>query len=257
MKLNLKKPIVFFDLETTGLNTARDRIVEISLLKVSPNGNEEQKTYRINPEMPISDESIAIHGITNDDICNAPIFKSVAKEISRFIEGCDLAGYNALKFDIPMLAEEFIRADVDIDLRKHHFVDAQVIFMKKEPRTLSAAYKFYCGKNLEDAHSAAADTMATYEVLKGQLNMYEDLLNDVEKLSEFSSYGEMADFAGRLAYDENKEMVVNFGKYKGQKLFEVFRKDPSYYSWIQQGDFPLFTKKVFTEAYVRYKTSQK
>lgn len=257
MKLQLKKPIVFFDVETTGLNTASDRIVEISLLRVNPNDVEEQKTYRINPEMEISQESIGVHGITNEDVANAPTFKQVAKEIARFIEGCDLAGYNSHKFDIPLLAEEFLRADMDVDLRKHRFVDAQVIFMKKEPRTLTAAYKFYCNRSHDNAHSAGDDTIATYEVLKGQLDMYEDLPNDIEKLAEFSSYGNTADFAGRLVYDDNNEIVVNFGKYKGIKLSDVFRKDPSYYSWVQQGDFPLFTKKVFTEAYLSFKSSQK
>ncbi|NLA23770.1 MAG: 3'-5' exonuclease, partial [Bacteroidales bacterium] len=208
------------------------------------------------PEIEISKESENIHGISNQDVENLPNFKSVAKEIAKFIEGCDLAGYNSLKFDIPMLVEEFLRAEVDIDLRKHNFVDVQVIFMKKEPRTLTAALKFYCDKVLEDAHSASSDTIATYEVLLGQLKMYEDLPNDIEKLSEFSSFSNFADYAGRLVYDDNKEIRVNFGKHKGLKLVDVFKKDPSYYSWIQNGDFPLFTKKILTEEYLKFKTEQ-
>ncbi|HOY39115.1 MAG: 3'-5' exonuclease [Bacteroidales bacterium] len=254
MELNLKKPLIFFDIETTGLNIINDRIIEISMIKVLPNGREETKSYRFNPEIPIPEETTAIHGIRDVDVATCPTFKSTAKEIATFIEGCDLAGYNSLKFDIPMLVEEFLRADIEIDLKKHNFVDVQVLFMKKEPRTLSAAYKFYCNKEHSEAHSALGDTLATYEVLKSQLDKYNDLPNDVVKLAEISSYGELADFAGRLIFDEKGREMVNFGKYKGQLLEEVFRKDPGYYSWVMQGDFPLYTKKVFTRVYVRFKS---
>ncbi len=256
MELSLKKPIVFFDLETTGLNTSVDRIIDISLLKINPNGSEEIKSYRLNPEIPISPEATAIHGITTNDVETCPIFKHVAKELARFIEGCDLAGYNILKFDVPMLAEEFLRAGVDIDLKKHRLIDAQVIFMKKEQRTLSAAYKFYCNKEHVGAHTALDDTLATYEVLKGQLDRYEDLENNMEKLSEYSTFADNADFAGRLIYNAEGNLIVNFGKYKGLLLYQVFRKDPSYYNWVQNGDFPLYTKKIFTEAYIKFKSSE-
>jgi DNA polymerase-3 subunit epsilon len=256
MELQLKKPIVFFDLETTGLNTASDRIVEIALLKVHPNGTEDFKQMRLNPEIPISAEAQAIHGISNEDVANAPNFKHVAKELSKFIEGCDLAGYNSNKFDVPMLVEEFLRAGLDIDMKKRRFVDVQVIFMKKEPRTLEAAFKFYCNKTITDAHSAGADTKATYEVLKSQLQHYDDLPHEIEELSKFSSHNKFADFAGRLIFDEEGREVVNFGKHKGKVLEEVLIKDPGYYSWIQQADFPLYTKKIFTEVYLRVKQNR-
>ena len=202
MKLNLKNPIVFFDLETTGTNINTDRIVEICYLKVYPNGNEETKTMRINPEMHIPEQSSAIHGIYDADVADCPTFKEVAKEIARDIEGCDLAGFNSNRFDIPVLAEEFLRAGVDIDMMKRKFIDVQVIYHKLEQRTLSAAYKFYCGKNLEDAHTAEADTRATYEVLKSQLDRYpEELQNDMAFLAEYSSFNKNVDFAGRIVYD--------------------------------------------------------
>ncbi len=252
MKLNLKNPIVFFDLETTGTNINTDRIVEICYLKVYPNGNEEARTLRINPEMPIPEASTAIHGIRNEDVADCPTFKEVAKELARNIEGCDLAGFNSNRFDIPVLAEEFLRAGVDIDLMKRKFIDVQVIFHKLEQRTLSAAYKFYCGKNLEDAHSAEGDTRATYEVLKAQLDRYPDVLkNDVAFLSEYSSFNKNVDFAGRIIYDEKGVEIFNFGKYKGMVVKDVLRKDPGYYSWILGGEFTLNTKNVLTKIRLR------
>ena len=251
MQLNLKNPLVFFDLETTGINIVKDRIVEISFLKVHPNGKEESKTRRINPGMPIPAESTAIHGITDEDVKDCPTFKEIAKSLAAQIEGCDLAGFNSNRFDIPLLAEEFIRADVDIDLNKRKFVDVQTIFHKMEQRTLSAAYKFYCDKSLENAHTAEADTMATYEVLKAQLDRYEELQNDINFLSQYSSFNNNVDFAGRMVFNDKGEEVINFGKYKGQKVEDVLKNDPSYYSWIMNGDFPLNTKKMLTEIKLR------
>ncbi|MFQ3579123.1 MAG: 3'-5' exonuclease, partial [Bacteroidales bacterium] len=211
MKINLKKPIVFFDLETTGINPATDRIVEISLLKVWPNGKQELKTYRINPEMPIPPRATEVHGITDEDVKNAPTFKMIATELVNILRDADIAGYNCNKFDIPLLAEEFLRADVEFDFKKRNIIDVMVIFMKKEPRNLEAAYKFYCNKELENAHSANADTMATFEVFAQQLEKYEDLGNDISQISEFSSHSDYVDFAGRLIYDEEKNVIVNFG----------------------------------------------
>ena len=251
MKLNLKNPIVFFDLETTGTNINTDRIVEICYLKVYPNGNEETKTMRINPEMHIPEASSAVHGIYDADVADCPTFKEVAKNIARDIEGCDLAGFNSNRFDIPVLAEEFLRAGVDIDLNKRKFVDVQTIFHKMEQRTLAAAYKFYCDKSLENAHTAEADTMATYEVLKAQLDRYPELQNDINFLSQYSSYTNNVDFAGRMVYNDKGEEVINFGKYKGRLVEEVLKNDPGYYSWIMNGDFPLNTKKILTEIKLR------
>lgn len=251
MQLNLKNPIIFFDLETTGINISSDRIVEIAYLKVSPNGREESKSMKINPEMDIPAQATAIHGITNEDVKNCPTFKEVASEIARDFEGCDLAGYNSNRFDIPLLAEEFIRAEVDVDLKKRKFVDVQVVFHKMEQRTLEAAYKFYCDKELKNAHSAEADTKATYEVLKAQLDRYPNLNNDVEFLSKFTTHTNNVDFAGRIVYNEKREEVFNFGKYKGQRVTEVLMKDPGYYGWIQNGDFTNDTKKVLTEIQLR------
>lgn len=247
MKLNIKTPVVFFDLETTGVSIVKDRIVEISYLKVYPNGDEESKTKRINPEMHIPEQSTAVHHITDDDVRNAPTFKEVAEDIAKVFRGCDIAGFNSNKFDVPLLAEEFLRAGVDIDLSRHRFIDVQVIFHKMEQRTLSAAYKFYCGKNLDDAHSAAGDTSATYEVLKAQLDRYpETLKNDMAFLSEFSSHNRNVDFAGRIILNDKDVEVFNFGKYKDMPVRDVLRRDPGYYAWIQQGDFALNTKQVLT-----------
>lgn len=257
MKLNLKNPLVFFDLETTGTNINCDRIVEICYLKVYPNGNEESKTMRINPEMHIPEESSKIHGIYDEDIVDCPTFKEVAKNIAKDIEGCDLAGFNSNRFDIPVLAEEFLRAGVDIDISRRKFIDVQVIFHKMEQRTLSAAYKFYCGKSLEDAHSAEADTRATYEVLKSQLDKYPELENDVKFLSEFSSFNRNVDFAGRMVYDDNGIEIFNFGRYKGMAVVEVLQRDPGYYGWILGNDFTLHTKAMLTKIRLRELTGKK
>lgn len=251
MQLNLKNPLVFFDLETTGIDIVKDRIIEISYVKVFPNGKEESKTMRINPGMPIPPASTAIHGITDDDVKDCPLFKNVAKQLAAQIEGCDLAGYNSNRFDIPLLAEEFLRAGVDIDLTRRKFIDVQTIFYKMEQRTLAAAYKFYCQKSLENAHTAAADTMATYEVLKAQLDRYPELKNDVTFLSEFSSFTNNVDFAGRIVYNEKNQEVFNFGKYKGRLVEEVLKQEPAYYSWMMNGDFPLNTKQKLTEIKLR------
>lgn len=251
MQLNLKNPLVFFDLETTGIDIVKDRIIEISYVKVFPNGKEESKTMRINPGMPIPPASTAIHGITDDDVKDCPLFKNVAKQLAAQIEGCDLAGYNSNRFDSPLLAEEFLRAGVDIDLTRRKFIDVQTIFYKMEQRTLAAAYKFYCQKSLENAHTAAADTMATYEVLKAQLDRYPELKNDVTFLSEFSSFTNNVDFAGRMVYNEKNQEVFNFGKYKGRLVEEVLKQEPAYYSWMMNGDFPLNTKQKLTEIKLR------
>ncbi len=251
MELKLKRPIVFLDLETTGINVAADRIVEISLLKITPNGKEQWMTTLVNPEMPIPPKVTALHGISDADVANAPKFKDIAKNLAVFLEGCDLAGYNAIKFDIPVLAEEFLRTSNDFNFRKRRYVDVQVIFHKKEQRTLAAAYQFYCKKDLKNAHSAEADTAATYEVLKSQLDIYPDLENDVEKLADFSAFNNNADFAGRIILDENGVETFNFGKHKGKHVEQVFREEPSYYSWMMNGDFPLYTKKVLTEIKLR------
>ena len=252
MKLNLKNPLVFFDLETTGTNINSDRIVEICYLKVYPNGNEESKTMRINPEMHIPEASSAVHGIYDADVADCPTFREVAKNIANDIEGCDLAGFNSNRFDIPLLAEEFLRVGVDIDMMKRKFIDVQVIFHKLEQRTLSAAYKFYCNKNLEDAHTAEADTRATYEVLMAQLDHYPDVLeNDMKFLADFSSYNKNVDFAGRIVYNEQGVEVFNFGKYKGMSVAEILKKDIGYFGWLMQGDFTLNTKNVLTKIRLR------
>jgi len=251
MELNLKRSIAFFDLETTGINIASDRIVELSVLKINPDGKEEWFDARINPGIPISPEAMAIHHIKDEDVKDCPGFKDIAKNLAGFLEGCDLAGYNAIKFDIPVLAEEFLRAEVDFDLRKRKYVDVQVIFHKKEQRTLSAAYKFYCNKNLHDAHSAQADTLATYEILKAQLDRYKNLKNDIEKLSEFSSHHKIVDLAGRIILNKEGIEIFNFGKHKGRPVEAVLKEEPSYYSWMMNGDFPLYTKKVLTEIRLR------
>ncbi len=251
MELKLRRPIVFLDLETTGVDPAKDRIVEVSLVKVQPDGSEEVKTRRINPGMPIPPESTQVHGITDDDVKDAPRFEQIAKSLAAYIEGCDLAGYNSNKFDIPVLAEEFLRAGVDVDLKKRKFVDVQTIFHKMEQRTLVAAYRFYCDRELEGAHSAEADTLATYEVLKAQLDRYPDLENDVEFLARFTEQNRCADYAGRILYDKDDVEVFGFGKYKGRPVAEVFREEPGYYSWMMNGDFPMYTKKVITEIRLR------
>jgi len=264
MELKLRNPLIFLDLETTGINVASDRIVEIALLKINPDGREEEKLMRINPEMHIPEQSSRIHGIYDQDIKDCPTFREVAKTLAQFMEGCDLAGFNSNRFDIPLLAEEFLRSGVDIDMKRHKFVDIQAIFHKMEKRTLTAAYKLYCNKELEDAHSAMVDTKATYEVLKAQLERYEaaeyedsqgrksvPIINDVEKLSEFSCFDRNVDFMGRIVYDENNIEVFNFGKNKGVPVEKVLKDQPGYYGWIMNGDFPLYTKKVLTAIKLR------
>lgn len=252
MKLNLKNPLVFFDLETTGINIATDRIVELCYIKVYPNGNEESKSMRINPEMHIPEASSAIHGIYDEDVKDCPTFKQVARELANAIEGCDLAGFNSNRFDIPMLAEEFLRAEVDFDLTRRKFIDVQNIYHKLEKRTLSAAYKFYCGKDLENAHSALADTQATYEVLQAQLDKYpNELQNDMQFLADFSRMSNNVDFAGRIVYNEQGVEIFNFGKYKGMPVTEVLQKDSGYYGWVMQGDFTRNTKQVLTQLRLR------
>ncbi len=252
MELKLKNPMIFIDLETTGVDPAVDRIVEISMVKVHPDGREEIKTRRINPEMPIPAGATAVHGISDEDVKDCPKFREVAKSLAAWVEGADFAGYNSNKFDIPVLAEEFLRAGVDINLKKRKFVDVQNIFHRMEQRTLVAAYKFYCGKELVDAHSAEADTIATYEVLKSQLDRYpEDLQNDVDFLAEFSQRDSNVDFAGRIVYDDKGVECFSFGKHKGRPVADVFREEPSYYSWMMNGDFPAYTKKVITEIRLR------
>ncbi|MFD2585328.1 exonuclease domain-containing protein [Croceitalea marina] len=247
MQLNLTKPICFFDLETTGVNVAKDRIVEISILKVFPNGNKESKTWLVNPEMDIPPAVVAVHGISNEKVVNEPTFKELSKEIYTMVKDSDLAGFNSDRFDIPLLAEEMLRAEVDFDMKHMVSVDVQTIFHKMEKRTLGAAYKFYCDKDLEDAHSAEADTMATYEVLLSQLDRYPDLENNVKKLSEFTTRKQSLDFAGFIGVDENDNPTFAFGKHKGKTVDEVLEKEPGYFGWILNADFPLYTKKVLTQ----------
>jgi DNA polymerase-3 subunit epsilon len=264
MELILNKPIAFFDLETTGIKVATDRIVEISLIKIHPSGKQEVYTKRVNPGMPIPPRSTEIHGITDEDVKDSPRFEEIAKEVSNFIGNADLAGYNSNKFDIPLLVEEFLRADVDFDLKGRRFVDVQNIFHKMEPRTLKAAYEFYCKKDLENHHSAEADTLATYEVLKAQLDKYqgakikdrngniiEPIINDIAALSNFSEQHENADLIGHLIFNDKKQEVFNFGKYKGKIVEEIFQKESSYYDWMMKSDFPLSTKKVITAIKLR------
>ena len=253
MELNLKNPIIFFDLETTGVNITRDKIVEISYIKVYPNGAEEEATIRVNPGCHIPEEATAVHHITDEDVKDAPLFKDIAKNLSKGCEGCDIAGFNSNRFDIPLLAEEFMNAGVVMDFAKRKFVDVQTIFHKMEQRTLVAAYKFYCDKDLTDAHSASADTRATYEVLKAQLDRYSELQNDVTYLSEFSSQKKNVDLMGRIVYNDKMQEVFNFGKYKGIPVEEVLRKDLGYYAWVMNGDFSQDTKRVLTNIKLRMK----
>ncbi len=268
MKLNLKNPLVFLDLETTGINIVTDRIVEITSLKINPNSSDELKVFRVNPTIAISPKATSIHGITDEDVRDKPTFKEIAQTLANEFTGCDFAGFNSNKFDIPLLAEEFLRAGVDFDFKKRKFIDVQVIFHKMEQRTLSAAYKFYCGKDLENAHSSEADTKATYEVLMSQLDRYkgisfndhngsiaEPVVNDVDALSKFSSHNTNADFAGFIIYNENGKETINFGKYKSQTVEDVLQKDPAYFGWIINGEFPLYTKKVLTQ--IRLKAMKK
>lgn len=270
MELHLKRPLAFFDLETTGVNISADRIVELCILKISPDGSEDVLTRRINPEMPIPAESSMFHGIYDEDIMDAPIFKDIAGQVRDFIGDADLAGYNSNKFDVPVLMEEFLRAGVEFSLEGRAFVDVQNIFHQMEQRTLKAAYKFYCETALENAHTAEADVRATYEVLKAQLSKYDGatfedkhgsvsipVVNDVEALHKFTNLSKPVDFAGRLVFDADGDPSINFGKHKGKKVVEVFETEPSYYSWMQNGDFPLYTKKVLEKLWVDFRETKK
>ena len=254
MQLNLKRPLVVFDLETTGIDIVKDRIVEVAIIKVMPNGDRDVKTRRVNPLMPIPAEASAIHGIYDDDVKDCPPFKAIAKSLAQFVSGCDFAGFNSNTFDIPMIMEEFLRADVDIDMKKYLAIDVQTIFHKMEQRTLVAAYKFYCDGNLENAHSAEADALATLDVLESQIERYQDVLeNDVAFLAEFSERKKFADYAGRIVYNEKGQEVFGFGKHKNVPVEDIFSKDSGYYSWMMNGDFPDYTKKVITEIRLRNK----
>lgn len=252
MKLQLTKPLAFIDLETTGVSVGSDRIVEISILKLFPNYNKELKTLRVNPTIPIPESSAVIHGIRDEDVKNEPTFKELAPQLLTFLEGCDLAGYNSNKFDIPLLVEEFLRAEVDFDISNRKMIDVQNIFHQMEQRTLSAAYKFYCGKDLVNAHSAEADTIATYEILEAQIERYNDLKNDMQFLHDFSMRTKNVDLAGRIVYNKEGVEIFSFGKHKDKPVCEVFKAEPSYYSWMMNGDFPLHTKKIITQ--LRLKT---
>ncbi len=251
MNLKLTRPICFFDLETTGINISKDRIVEISVLKVFPDGKEESKTWLVNPQMKIPAEVIAIHGISDEDVKGKPTFKELAKEINNLIKDSDLGGFNSNRFDIPILAEEMLRADLDFDMKNKLSVDVQTIFHKMEQRTLTAAYKFYCDKNLEDAHSAEADTNATYQVLKAQIERYDELENDTKFLAEFSSRKQFADFAGFISYNKKGEECFAFGKHKNRLVQDILDEEPGYFGWLLNADFPLYTKKVLTAIKLR------
>lgn len=246
MKLNLNRPLCFFDLETTGINITNDRIVEISILKVHPDGQEERKTWLVNPTIPIPKEVTAIHGISDEDVADIPTFREIAKEVYNLIKDSDLSGFNSDRFDIPLLAEEMLRAEVDFDMKNRMAIDVQTIFHKMEQRTLVAAYRFYCGKALDDAHSAEADVLATYEVLKAQVEKYDELENDTKFLAEFSSRKQYADFAGFIVYNKKGEECFSFGKHKNQRVEDVLKNEPGYFGWLLNADFPLYTKKVLT-----------
>ena len=251
MELKLSKPICFFDLETTGIDITKDRIVEISILKVYPNGNKESKTWLVNPTIPIPKAASDVHGITDERVAGEPTFKELAKQIHNMIKDSDLAGYNSDRFDIPLLAEEMLRAEVDFDLGNRVSVDVQTIFHKMEQRTLSAAYKFYCDKDLIDAHTASADTNATYEILKAQLDRYDSLENNIKKLSEFTYRKQIADFAGFIGYNDKGEEIFTFGKHKGKRVEDIFDEEPGYFGWLLGADFPLYTKKILTAIKLR------
>ena len=257
MNMELKRPLAFLDLETTGINVSKDKIVEIAIIKINTDSSKEEYNKRINPEIPIPIETSEIHGIYDFDVINSPNFKAVAKEIQTFIKGCDLGGFNSNKFDIPLLAEEFYRCDIDINIEERKLIDVQNIFHKMEQRTLVAAYKFYCNKDLTNAHNALADTAATLDVFMAQLEKYDDLKEDIDFLHEFSIQGlKTLDFAKRIAIDKNNSYLINFGKHKGKKVTEVFKTEPSYYSWIQSGDFTTNTKLCFKKIWDEFKTQK-
>ncbi len=260
MHLNLTKPLAFFDLETTGINVGSDRIVEISIMRVNPDNSTDILTKKVNPTIPIPEFNSKIHGIYDKDVIGCPTFKELAPQLAQFLINCDLAGFNSNKFDVPMLVEEFLRAEIDFDLKNRKLIDVQNIFHLMEPRNLSAAYKFYCDKPLENAHTAEADTIATYEIFKAQLeryqnveqvdekgNVFKPVKNDMAVLSELTARTKNADLAGRIAFNDKGQEVFNFGKHKDKPVREVFEKEPSYYNWMMQGDFPLYTKKIITQ----------
>jgi DNA polymerase-3 subunit epsilon len=246
MKLKLKRPLVIFDLETTGMNINRDRIVEICLLKIYPDDREEIRTYLVNPGVPIPPEVTEIHGIKDEDVKDKPGFKEISNELNNFLKDCDFGGFNSNKFDFPMLVEEFYRAGIEFDIEKRKFIDAQRIYHFKEPRNLKAAYRFYCEKELENAHSAEADTIATWAVLKAQLQKYDDIPDDIEGLHRMSGQNNLADLAGRFIYNPDGEVLFNFGKHKGKKVKDILKAEPGYYNWMMDGDFSMQTKNVLT-----------
>jgi len=251
MLLTLSRAISFFDLETTGVKINHDRIVEISILRLQPNGNKTTKTWRVNPEMPIPEEVSKLHGIYDKDVANEPTFKMIAPEINQFMHDTDLAGYNSTKFDIPVLMEEFNRAGLVFEMKGRKLVDVQHIFFQMEKRTLAAAYKFYCDKNLDNAHSAEADVTATFEILEAQLNRYSDIMPDINSLHEFCNSNKNVDLAARMVYNDKNQAVFNFGKYKGRLVEDVFKTDTGYYDWMMKGEFPMNTKQKLTEIYTR------
>ncbi len=247
MKLKLERPIAFFDLETTGIDVAKDRIVEIAILKIRPDGQKDMKVRRVNPGIPIPKEASAVHGILDEDVQDAPSFAQIAKSLFILLQDCDLAGYNSNRFDVPLLAEEFLRAGINFSIKDRRLVDVQGIFFNKEKRTLEAAFEFYCNKPLEGAHSAEADISATHEILEAQLDRYSDLENNIDFLAEFSAQQKFADLAGRMIYNSKNEVVFNFGKFKGVPVKQVLQNEPGYYGWMMHGDFPLYTKQVLKE----------
>lgn len=246
MTLELKRPLVVFDIETTGININSDRIVEVCFIKIHPDGKEETMIQRINPTIPIPKAVTKIHGITDEDVKDEPTFKELSQKFNEFLKNCDFGGFNSNKFDFPLMVEEFYRAGIDFDTDDRKFIDVQRIFHTMEPRNLSAAYKFYCEKSLENAHSAKADTEATWEILKAQLERYDTLEKNIEYLHKFSGQSNFADLAGRMVYNEHGDVLFNFGKHKGKKVKDVLKQEPGYYDWIQNNDFAFQTKKVLT-----------
>jgi DNA polymerase-3 subunit epsilon len=250
--LQITKPLAFIDLETTGINLGTDRIVEIAIVKLLPDGTKSVKRKLINPQMPIPKAASDVHGITDEMVKDAPTFTDVARELKQMLDGCDLAGYNSNRFDIPLLMEEFLRANVDFDMKGRKMLDVQNIFHKMEQRTLSAAYRFYCDKSLDDAHSAEADATATYEVLLAQVEKYPELGHTIESVLKFIGEDVIVDFARRFVMDNGVE-VFNFGKFKGKPVAEVLKTEPQYYDWMMRGDFPQHTKQKLTEIFTRSK----